>query len=140
MLRPPSGQGKLAHLLRQRQATEEAPLAVPFWAGQAPPLQGGSRDRRGDYQSLVSETNDKFEEFERKLRKAVEAFKQAQADKRNLQRELERLKANSKQGARSNVSLEREAQALRREREEVRSRIETLLEQIESLTKPDSGG
>ncbi len=88
----------------------------------------------------MSETNDKFEEFERKLRKAVEAFKQAQADKRNLQRELERLKANSKQGARSNVSLEREAQALRREREEVRSRIETLLEQIESLTKPDSGG
>jgi predicted nucleic acid-binding Zn-ribbon protein len=36
--------------------------------------------------------------------------------------------------------LEHEIQALRREREEVRSRVERLLEQVEALTKQDSAG
>ena len=55
-------------------------------------------------------------------------------------RELERSKANSKLGSKGSAALEKELHALRREREEVRSRIEKLVEQIELLTKPDSAG
>jgi len=85
-------------------------------------------------------TQVKFEQLEKKLRKAVEVFKQAQAEKRAVERELERSKADSKLGSKGSAGLEKELQALRREREEVRSRVEKLVEQIELLTKPDSAG
>jgi len=46
LLRPPSGQGKLAHWLPQRQATEEALLAAPpLRARQAGPTCCGSAKR-----------------------------------------------------------------------------------------------
>ena len=88
----------------------------------------------------MSVTQVKFEQLEKKLRKAVEVFKQAQAEKRAIERELERSKADSKLGSKGSAALEKELQALRREREEVRSRIAKLVEQIELLTKPDSAG
>jgi hypothetical protein len=40
----------------------------------------------------------------------------------------------------SNDALEHELQVLRREREEVRGRIERLIEQIDGLTSPDTTG
>ena len=88
----------------------------------------------------MSVTQVKFEQLEKKLRKAVEVFKQTQAEKRAVERELERSKADSKLGSKGSAGLEKELQALRREREEVRSRVEKLVEQIELLTKPDSAG
>ena len=88
----------------------------------------------------MSVTQVTFEQLEKKLRKAVEVFKQAQAEKRAIERELERSKADSKLGSKGSAALEKELQALRREREEVRSRIGKLVEQIELLTKPDSAG
>ncbi len=88
----------------------------------------------------MSATQVKFEQLKKKLRKAVEVFKQAQAEKRALERDLERSKADYKLGSKGSAALEKELQALRREREEVRSRVEKLVEQIELLTKPDSAG
>ncbi|HKS95306.1 MAG TPA: hypothetical protein VJV74_04135 [Terriglobia bacterium] len=88
----------------------------------------------------MADTKHRFAELEKKLRKAVEVFKETQAEKRTLERELERLKVTSKGDARGYSTLERELQFLRREREEVRSRIEKLIEQIDGLTKPDSQG
>jgi len=86
----------------------------------------------------VAETKDRFGELERKLRKAVEVFKQTQADKRALERELEKLKSSSKQDSKGYSAMERELQFLRREREEVRSRVEKLIAQIDLLTTQDS--
>lgn len=88
----------------------------------------------------MAEAKNKFEGLEKKLRRAVEVFKQTQAEKRGLERELEKLKSTSKEGSKSQSALERELQALRRERDEVRSRIQKLIEQIDLLTKADSAG
>jgi chromosome segregation ATPase len=88
----------------------------------------------------VADTKHKFAELEKRLRKAVEVFKEAQTEKRALERELEKLKSVSKGDAKGYSTLERELQFLRREREEVRSRIEKLIEQIDGLTKPDAQG
>lgn len=88
----------------------------------------------------MAEAKDKFEALEKKLRRAVEVFKQTQAEKRGLERELEKLKSSSKEGSKSQSALERDLQALRRERDEVRSRIQKLIEQIDLLTKADSAG
>jgi len=88
----------------------------------------------------VADTQHQFAELEKKLRKAVEVFKATQTEKRVLERELDKLQASSKGDAKGYSSLERELQFLRREREEVRSRIEKLIEQIDVLTKPDGQG
>lgn len=88
----------------------------------------------------MSDSNDHFARLEEKLLRAVELFKQTQADRRALQQEVEKLKVEFKEQNRRTDTLERDVQALRREREEVRSRIEKLIEQIDVLTKSDSAG
>lgn len=81
-----------------------------------------------------------FQLLEEKLAKVVETYRRTQLENRALAQEVERLKADSKQGAQHKDALDREVQALRREREDVRARVERLLQQVESLTKQDSAG
>ena len=69
--------------------------------------------------------------------KAIELFKRTQTEKRALEQEIEKLKAEIKEHAQGNSAMERELIALRREREDVRSRVEKLLERIDVLTSPD---
>jgi hypothetical protein len=84
----------------------------------------------------MTETEAKLQELEEKLLRAMEIFKQNAAEKRALQREVDKLK----HGADRYAELEDEVKALRREREDVRLRLEKLLKQIDSLTKADSAG
>lgn len=86
----------------------------------------------------MTETNDQFGLLEEKLLKAIELFKRTQAEKRVLEQEFEKLKSESQQHAQGNSALERELIALRREREEVRSRVEKLLERIDALMSTDT--
>jgi chromosome segregation ATPase len=88
----------------------------------------------------MTDSIDPIARLEEKLLKAVELFKQTQTDRRSLQQEVEKLRAEMKEPLKRVDALERELQALRREREDVRTRIERLLEQIELLTKVDSAG
>lgn len=88
----------------------------------------------------MSSSNDHFAKLEEKLLRAVELFKRTQADKRAFQQEVEKLKAEFKEQSRRTDTLERDVQTLRREREEVRGRIEKLIEQIDVLTKNESAG
>jgi len=88
----------------------------------------------------VTDWNANLQKLEEKLLKAVELFKQTQAEKRLLQGELEKLRVDVKERAKRYDTLEHELQALRREREDVRGRIEKLLQQIDILTKTDSAG
>ena len=83
------------------------------------------------------DAKDQFERLEEKLLKAIELFKRTQAEKRALEQEVEKLKAESGERAQDNSAMEREVIALRREREEVRSRVEKLLERIDALTSPE---
>ena len=88
----------------------------------------------------MADSHDQFGRLEEKLLRAIELFKRTQAEKRALELEVEKLKAESKERAQGSSALERELIALRREREEVRSRIEKLVERIDALTGGNEGG
>jgi uncharacterized coiled-coil DUF342 family protein len=83
---------------------------------------------------------DQLQELEEKLSKVVEVFKRTQAENRSLAQQLEKLRADSRESGRQRDALEREIQTLRSEREDVRNRVAKLLEQVDALTKQDSGG
>jgi chromosome segregation ATPase len=89
-------------------------------------------------ETSVSESGDNFQKLEEKLLRALGLFKQTQAEKRALEQDVEKLKIDSKERVKLLDTLERELVTLRREREEVRVRIEKLLHQIDVLTSPDS--
>jgi chromosome segregation ATPase len=72
--------------------------------------------------------------------KAIEVFKQAQAEKRALEQDSNKLRLEMKERAQQMSTLERELIALRREREDVRVRVEKLLQRIDVLTRVDSEG
>jgi FtsZ-binding cell division protein ZapB len=88
----------------------------------------------------MTDTNNQFERLEEKMLKAIELFKRTQTEKRALEHEVEKLKAEIKEHAQGNSALDRELIALRKEREDVRSRVEKLLERIDVLTTSDSEG
>lgn len=83
---------------------------------------------------------DPFQLLEEKLTKVVENYRRTQLENRALMQEVEKLRAAGKQGAQHQESLDRELQALRKEREDVRARVERLLQQVDSLTKQDAAG
>ena len=77
---------------------------------------------------------DQLEKLEQKLAKAVDVFKKFHAERRALQQEVEQLRAELKERPKKLDALEHDLQVLRRERDEVRVRIENLIGQIETLT------
>jgi hypothetical protein len=88
----------------------------------------------------VTDPNNQFQRLEEKLMKAIEIFKQAQAEKRALEQDSSKLRLEMKERTQQMSTLERELIALRREREDVRVRVENLLQRIDVLTKVDSEG
>ena len=82
----------------------------------------------------MNDSADLFQKFEEKIARAIEVVKRVQSEKKALEQELERVKSAAKERAREWDDQGRELVALRREREEVRARLEKLLEQIDSLT------
>jgi FtsZ-binding cell division protein ZapB len=88
----------------------------------------------------VTDPNEQFQRLEEKLLKAIEVFKQAQAEKRALEQDSSKLRLEMKERAQQMSTLERELIALRREREDVRVRVEKLLQRIDVLTRVDSEG
>jgi len=87
----------------------------------------------------MNDSADSFQKFEEKIARAIEVVKRVQLEKKALERELERTKSAAQERAREWDAQERELVALRREREEVRARVEKLLEQIDSLTAESEG-
>ena len=84
----------------------------------------------------MTDPNSQFERLEEKLSKVIELFKRTQAEKRALEMEVEKLKAETHQHAQGQSTLERELAELRQEREDIRARVEKLLVRIDELTGP----
>jgi chromosome segregation ATPase len=84
--------------------------------------------------------SDSLQKLEEKLIRALELFRQTQAEKRALLQEIEKLRTDSKERWKRAEALERELLAVRREREDIRARIERLMRQIDVLTTSDSEG
>jgi chromosome segregation ATPase len=80
---------------------------------------------------------DSFQQFEEKITRAIDVLKRVQSEKKSLEQELERAKSTAKERGREAEAHQHELVALRREREEVRARVEKLLDQIDALTKAD---
>ena len=78
--------------------------------------------------------NESFQQLEEKLSKASEVFRRTLAEKQDLEKALEMLKDGTGDSRKRLEALQNEVKTLRREREEVRVRIEKLLSQIEQLT------
>lgn len=85
----------------------------------------------------MTESMDHLGKLEEKIVKAAELFKRSQVERRELQQEIERMRADFKDRLKRADAVEQELQSLRREREEVRGRLEKLLDQIELLTSSD---
>jgi len=86
----------------------------------------------------VADPSDQFQRLEEKLSKAIEVFKQAQADKRALEQQVEKLRSEMKERTQESSGMERELIALRKEREEVRGRLEKLLQRLDGLIKSEA--
>jgi predicted nucleic acid-binding Zn-ribbon protein len=106
-------------------------LTIEKCTGQSPI---GNRQSQITNEAHVADPNDQFARLEEKLLKAIDLFKRTQTEKRALEQEVEKLKAQSKE---QGQSMERELIALRREREDVRARVEKLLERMDALTGPE---
>ena len=82
---------------------------------------------------------DDFHALEEKIYRTIELLKQAREAKAAAEHTAARLREQLEARDEQSQSLRAEVVALRREREEVRTRVEKMLKQIETLTQEESG-
>ncbi|MBZ5669753.1 MAG: hypothetical protein LAO04_08490 [Acidobacteriia bacterium] len=88
----------------------------------------------------MTDPNEQFQRLEEKLLKAIDVFKQTQAQRRALEQDAEKLRLAMKERAQQISVMERELIALRREREDIRTRVDKLLKRLDVLTSSGSEG
>ena len=81
---------------------------------------------------------DEFEALEEKIRRTIEMLKTAKEARQAAERETARVRQQMREREDEFDALRAEAVALRREREEVRTRVEKILRQIDALTSGES--
>lgn len=84
-------------------------------------------------------SQDDFHALEEKVYRTIELLKDARQAKAEAERETSRLREQLRTHAGEAEALRRELVGLRREREEVRSRVEKMLNQIDALTSDSHG-
>lgn len=82
---------------------------------------------------------DDFHALEEKVFRTIELLKSAREAKAAAERDAARLRQQLEDREEQFESLKAEVVGLRKEREEVRTRIEKMLKQIDALTADDSG-
>ncbi len=81
------------------------------------------------------EKRDEFGQLEAKIIELIDRWKRVEAARRGAGEEAERLRAELRQRLEEIQHLERELNSLRREREDVRARIEKLIGQMDALSR-----
>ena len=81
---------------------------------------------------------DDFHALEQKVFRTIELLKSAREAQVAAERETRRLREQIDGRSDETEALRRELVALRREREDVRGRVEKMLKQIDALTESDS--
>lgn len=77
--------------------------------------------------------SDDFQALEEKIYRTIELLKEAREGRTAAEREIARIRQQTGANTEELESLRREVISLRREREEVRGRVERMLKQIDSL-------
>ena len=83
---------------------------------------------------------DEFHSLEEKIYKTIELLKSAREGKAAAERDASRVREQLEMREEEVDSLKGELVALRKEREEVRTRVEKMLRQIDQLTSEESAG
>ncbi len=82
---------------------------------------------------------DDFHALEEKVFRTIELLKAARDAKAAAERDASRLRQQLEDREEQFESMRAEVVGLRKEREEVRTRVEKMLKQIDALTADDSG-
>ncbi len=88
----------------------------------------------------MTQHNDAFQKLEEKVLRVAEALKKTREENRALEKHLEDIKSGTKEESKRVTALEKENESLRRERDDVRARVEKIIRQIDVLTTPEAGG
>jgi len=78
---------------------------------------------------------DDFQALEDKIYRTIELFKAARQAQAAAERDAQRLRQQMEERDEELVRLRREAVQLKKEREEIRGRVEKMLQQIESIAE-----
>jgi chromosome segregation ATPase len=78
---------------------------------------------------------DDFQALEDKIYRTIELFKAARQAQGAAERDAQRLRQQMQDREEELIRLRREAVQLKKEREEIRGRVEKMLQQIESLAE-----
>jgi len=89
-------------------------------------------------ESAVETAADEFQALEEKIRRTVELLKSEREARAAAERDAARVRQQVRERQDEFDSLRAELLTLRREREEVRTRVEKMLRQIDSLTEQES--
>lgn len=84
-------------------------------------------------------SQDDFHSLEEKIYRTIELLKTAREAKAAAERDASRLREQLELREEETESLRRDVVGLRKEREEVRARVEKMLHQIDELTAEESG-
>jgi len=79
--------------------------------------------------------SDDFEALEHKIYRTIEMYKAARQAQTTAERDAERLRQQLQNREDELVSLRRESVQLKKEREDIRGRVEKMLEQIETIAE-----
>jgi len=75
-----------------------------------------------------------FQALEDKVYRTIELYKAAKDARASAERDVQRLREQMEEREEQNESMRRELVQLRKDREDIRSRVEKMLSQMESVT------
>jgi len=78
---------------------------------------------------------DDFQALEDKIYRTIELYKAARQAQAAAERDAQRVRQQMQDGEEELVTLRRETVRLKKEREEIRGRVEKMLQQIESIAE-----
>jgi chromosome segregation ATPase len=78
---------------------------------------------------------DDFQALEEKVYRTIEMYKAARQAQATAERDVQRLRQQAEDREEELVRLRRESVQLKKEREDIRGRVEKMLSQIESLAE-----
>ncbi len=75
-----------------------------------------------------------FQALEEKVYRTIELYKAAKEARATAERDLQRLREQLEEREEENETMRRELVQLRKDREDIRTRVEKMLSQMDSLT------
>ncbi|MGA3107352.1 MAG: hypothetical protein ABSD53_22950 [Terriglobales bacterium] len=75
-----------------------------------------------------------FQALEEKVYRTIELYKAAKDARATAERDVQRLREQLEEREEENETMRRELMQLRKDREDIRSRVEKMLSQMESVT------